>query len=154
MKITPATCRAARGLLDWTQKMLAYAANVGLSTVKSFENGSSTPVANNLEAIRRALESAGVEFLPGNGAGPGVRMRGRAESEAKVSTAPPLTALPVATPALAPENSSSVSPSARINPAATPDENASVPLAARAAPSSAPAPDLGQGKPEPEHQPG
>jgi hypothetical protein len=33
------------------------------------------PVTNNLEAIQRVLEAAGVEFIPGNGGGPGVRLR-------------------------------------------------------------------------------
>jgi hypothetical protein len=33
------------------------------------------PTINNLEAISRALESAGVEFIAENGGGPGVRLR-------------------------------------------------------------------------------
>jgi transcriptional regulator with XRE-family HTH domain len=75
MKITSATCRAARALLDMTQSQLADAANVGLSTVKSFESGQSIPMANNLSAIRAALEGAGVLFIDQNGEGPGVRLR-------------------------------------------------------------------------------
>jgi transcriptional regulator with XRE-family HTH domain len=58
------TCRAARGLLDWTQARLAAAANVALSTVKNFEAGRSLPSEANLFAIQRALEDAQVEFLP------------------------------------------------------------------------------------------
>ncbi|MCO5156104.1 MAG: helix-turn-helix domain-containing protein [Aquamicrobium sp.] len=61
--MTPAQCRAARGLLEWTQSQLAAAARVGLSTVRSFEKGVHTPVTHNLTAIRTALESAGVEFI-------------------------------------------------------------------------------------------
>jgi transcriptional regulator with XRE-family HTH domain len=75
MTITPATCRAARGLLDWTQRQFAQAAHVGLSTVKAYEGGQSNPVANNLAAMQQALEAAGVEFIPENGGGPGVRLR-------------------------------------------------------------------------------
>ncbi len=74
-QISPATCRAARGLVDLTQKQLAEAALVGLSTVKAFEAGGSTPMANNLRAMQAALEALGVEFIPENGGGAGVRMR-------------------------------------------------------------------------------
>lgn len=73
--LTPATCRAARGLVDMTQAQLALAAKVGLSTVKGFETGRSVPIANNLDAMVRALEAAGVAFIPENGSGPGVRLK-------------------------------------------------------------------------------
>jgi hypothetical protein len=36
---------------------------------------SSPPYPNNLAAIRAALEAAGVEFIPENGGGAGVRLR-------------------------------------------------------------------------------
>ena len=72
--ITPAQCRAARGLVALSQNELARAANVGNSTVRNFEAGRSVPVPNNLEAIARALEAAGVIFIPENGEGAGVRL--------------------------------------------------------------------------------
>lgn len=75
MSIGPEQSRAARGLVAWSQQQLADAANVGLSTVRNFEAGRSVPVANNLAAIRAALEAAGVEFIAENGGGPGVRLR-------------------------------------------------------------------------------
>ncbi|MEK4034285.1 transcriptional regulator [Methylocystis sp. IM3] len=75
MSLTPAQCRAARGLLDWPQSQLAESAKVGLSTVKGFEGGRSVPVHHNLAAIRAALEAAGVIFVDENGEGPGVRLR-------------------------------------------------------------------------------
>jgi transcriptional regulator with XRE-family HTH domain len=59
MTLTPAQSRAARGWLDWTQAELAKRAVVGISTVRSFEDGTRTPIANNLTALRRALEEAG-----------------------------------------------------------------------------------------------
>jgi transcriptional regulator with XRE-family HTH domain len=74
MPITPAQSRAARGLVEWSQSDLAEAASVGLSTVRNFEAGRSTPIANNLAAIRSALESVGVQFIPENGGGAGVRL--------------------------------------------------------------------------------
>jgi transcriptional regulator with XRE-family HTH domain len=65
--------RAARGLLGWSQTEAATAAKVGLSTLKNFELGKSTPIENNLAAIQRAFEAAGVEFT--NGGEPGVKLR-------------------------------------------------------------------------------
>ena len=73
--------RAARGLLNWSQAQLAQAAAVGESTVRNFEAGRSTPMGNNLAAIRRTLEAAGVEFT--NGGQPGVRLRKGAGTPAK-----------------------------------------------------------------------
>jgi transcriptional regulator with XRE-family HTH domain len=60
--MSPEQCRAARGWLGWTQQELARRAGVGLSTVRDFEKGERKPIANNLAAIRRAIESAGVEL--------------------------------------------------------------------------------------------
>lgn len=75
MKITPEQSRAARGLLDWTQQELASRASVGLSTVRDFEKGRRRPTEANAEAIRQALEAAGVTFIPADKAGPGVRLK-------------------------------------------------------------------------------
>lgn len=75
--MNPAQCRAARALLDISQAELATAAKVGLSTVRNFEAGRSTPVQNNLDAIVRVLEERGALFIEQNGAGPGVRLRDR-----------------------------------------------------------------------------
>jgi ribosome-binding protein aMBF1 (putative translation factor) len=63
--MSPEQCRAARAWLDWSQQDLAKRANVGLSTLKDFESGNRTPIANNLASIERALTEARVEFLTG-----------------------------------------------------------------------------------------
>lgn len=68
-------CRAARALLDWSQQELASAAGVGVVTVRQFEAGAGVPRNATMEILMNTLEAAGVEFLTGNGAGPGVRLR-------------------------------------------------------------------------------
>jgi transcriptional regulator with XRE-family HTH domain len=61
--MSPEQCRAARGWLGWTQQELARRAGVGLSTVRDFENGDRTPIPNNLAAITRAIEEAGIRLV-------------------------------------------------------------------------------------------
>ena len=73
MEISAAQVRAARGLINWSQRQLAEAAAVGLSTIADFERGKRSPIGNNLSAIQRALETAGVEFT--NGGAPGVKLK-------------------------------------------------------------------------------
>jgi transcriptional regulator with XRE-family HTH domain len=75
--IKPAQCRAGRALLAWTMPKLAEASGVSVSTINSFELERRNPIAANLAAIQRALEQAGVEFIAGNGHGPGVQLRKR-----------------------------------------------------------------------------
>ena len=78
MFITPDQCRAARGLIDIDQASLAEAASVSRSVIVDFENEKRTPNTNNLKAIKTALEDAGVEFIPENGGGAGVRLKKKA----------------------------------------------------------------------------
>jgi transcriptional regulator with XRE-family HTH domain len=75
--ITPEQCRAARGLLDWSQAELADKAAVGIVTVRQFEAGAHEPRRATLDVIRRAFEVAGVEFIDQNGGGPGLRLKKR-----------------------------------------------------------------------------
>ena len=75
--ITPQQCRAARGLLDWSQADLAEKARVGIVTVRQFEADAHNPRRATIEVIKRALEFAGVEFIDENGGGSGVRLRKR-----------------------------------------------------------------------------
>jgi transcriptional regulator with XRE-family HTH domain len=60
--MTPEQTRAARGWLGWTQQQLASEAGVSLSTVKDYEKSHRTPMRQNMEAIKAALERAGVRF--------------------------------------------------------------------------------------------
>ena len=80
--LTAAQSRAGRALVDWSQDKLAGASNLSESTIRDFEKGRRVPALNNLAAIRRALEAAGVEFKP-DGA---VRLR---DDEATPSQARP-----------------------------------------------------------------
>ena len=73
--MTPAQCRAARALINLNQTALAAAASVGLSTIVDFEKERRQVARPSIDAIRAALEAAGVEFIPENGGGPGVRLR-------------------------------------------------------------------------------
>ncbi len=75
--ITASQCRAARGLLDWTQQQLADTARVGVATVRLFESEAAETRHATLVVIRRAFELAGVEFIDENGGGPGVRLSKR-----------------------------------------------------------------------------
>jgi transcriptional regulator with XRE-family HTH domain len=70
--------RAARGLLGWSQSKLAERAGLSLPTVKRVEINLGPRVSEEARnRLRRALESAGVEFIDENGGGPGVRLRKR-----------------------------------------------------------------------------
>jgi ribosome-binding protein aMBF1 (putative translation factor) len=68
--MTPEQVRAARGWLGWSQAKLADEANVGVSTVKDYERGERTPIDNNLDAIQKALERAGMKFTANAVSGP------------------------------------------------------------------------------------
>jgi transcriptional regulator with XRE-family HTH domain len=81
--LTSAQIRAARALIRWSAEDLAKASSVGVTTIRRAEltgDETSMTAANDL-AVRRALESAGVEFIDENGGGPGVRLRKRAHKK-------------------------------------------------------------------------
>jgi ribosome-binding protein aMBF1 (putative translation factor) len=69
--------RAARAVLGWSAEDLARASAVSLRTIRRAElsDAHTSLTAANEQAIRRALEAAGVEFIDENGGGPGVRLR-------------------------------------------------------------------------------
>jgi predicted transcriptional regulator len=73
--ITSEQVRAARALIRWEQRNLAETSKVSLPSIKRLETtpGALSAQPRTIEAIRAALEAAGVEFT--NGDQPGVRMR-------------------------------------------------------------------------------
>jgi DNA-binding XRE family transcriptional regulator len=67
MEISPAQCRAARALLNWTQDTLAVKTGVALKTIRAFENERTKPLGVTRAAIKQALEKGGIEFFEGEG---------------------------------------------------------------------------------------
>lgn len=72
--IHPCQCRAARGLLDWTQDHLAQTAGVSRSTVRDFESGRHALHRSTAALIAAALRGAGVVLLAAGDGGFGVRL--------------------------------------------------------------------------------
>ena len=75
--LTGSQMRMARGYLRWSVKDLTDASGVSGTTIKRMEEGDGIPkaISDNLIAIQRAFEAAGLEFIPENGGGAGVRVR-------------------------------------------------------------------------------
>jgi hypothetical protein len=76
-QITGRQIAAALGLARMSQADLAKAANISVPTIGRMiaSEGVASGMANNVAAVRNALESAGVEFIAENGGGAGVRLR-------------------------------------------------------------------------------
>jgi transcriptional regulator with XRE-family HTH domain len=81
LALTSELIRAARALLRWSQGDLAEASGVSIPTIKRLENvpGLLAAHRSTVTALRRALESAGIEFI--NGIAPGVRLKTGAKKE-------------------------------------------------------------------------
>lgn len=75
--LTSEQVRAARALLRWEQKDLAAASTVSLPSIQRLETkpGPLAAQQRTIDAIRAALEAAGVIFVAENGEGAGVRLR-------------------------------------------------------------------------------
>ena len=65
----------ARALLGWSQQKLADKAIVSLNAVTRLEWGEVDARMSTLTALERALTKAGVEFIPADQKGEGVRLR-------------------------------------------------------------------------------
>jgi predicted transcriptional regulator len=73
--ITPQQIRGARAMLGLTQAELAERAGISKTGLNNIESGATDPKVSTLKAIQAALEAAGVEFIPENGSGAGVRLK-------------------------------------------------------------------------------
>lgn len=65
--ITPAQCRAARALLNWSQPELAERCGMHVQTISAFEGNVGSPTKRTLERVFYTLDAAGVEFMPQDG---------------------------------------------------------------------------------------
>lgn len=59
--------RAARALLNWSRGDLSRESGISEQTIHRFENGSHGTAKTSLQKIVKVLETAGVQFLEGNG---------------------------------------------------------------------------------------
>ncbi|PZV40075.1 transcriptional regulator [Mesorhizobium kowhaii] len=66
----------ARAAIGLGVRELALKADVSPNTIARLERGEAMREST-VEAVQRALETAGVEFIPENGGGAGVRLRKR-----------------------------------------------------------------------------
>ena len=57
--VTAAQCRAARGLLDWSQQELADRAGLGIVTIRQIEADITEPRRATLAVLKQAFERAG-----------------------------------------------------------------------------------------------
>lgn len=73
MKILGRQLVAARGLLGWTQRQLATAADAHLDTIVTWEHGEHQPRESTAKRVVAAIDARGVEFT--NGGQPGVRYK-------------------------------------------------------------------------------
>jgi hypothetical protein len=75
--LTSAQIRGARALLRWRAEDLAREACVGVATIRRAEltKKATLLIPATDQAIRRALERAGIEFIEENGGGVGVRFK-------------------------------------------------------------------------------
>jgi transcriptional regulator with XRE-family HTH domain len=74
--VTAEQLRAARSLIRWQQSDLADASGVSIPTIKRLEamDGELGGHASTIKALQSAFEAAGVQFIPENGGGAGVRL--------------------------------------------------------------------------------
>jgi transcriptional regulator with XRE-family HTH domain len=77
LPLISAQIRAARALVRWSAEQLAREAGVSVATIRRAEltKKATLLIPATDQAIRRALEHAGIEFIEENGGGAGVRFK-------------------------------------------------------------------------------
>ena len=78
-EFSAAQCRSARATLDWSQDELEGKSGVSRKTIADFERGIRQPYGRTLDALQTAFEAAGIDFIPENGGGAGVRLKERSK---------------------------------------------------------------------------
>lgn len=75
--ITSGQIKAARALVGWTARDLAAKAEIGFSTLIRLESAEGVPSGNikTIDAVKKALEDAGVEFTGTPDSQAGVRWK-------------------------------------------------------------------------------
>ena len=73
--MTPAQSMEVRKLLKWSRDRLAPRCGMPAERLRQFEIGACLLTGIDDDALKSALEAAGVEFISGNGDGLGVRLR-------------------------------------------------------------------------------
>lgn len=69
--------KAARALAEMNQEQLASSAGVNVNTIRNMESRGGEMLVSGLDTVMKvqaALEAAGVQFIPENGGGAGVRL--------------------------------------------------------------------------------
>jgi len=69
MTLSPAQCRAARALHNWSQEDLVRASGITKKTIADLERGATTPRGQTLAQIIAAFDAAGIELLDRSRAG-------------------------------------------------------------------------------------
>ncbi|GLS24276.1 hypothetical protein GCM10007874_72980 [Labrys miyagiensis] len=72
--MTPLQCKMARTALGWGVIDLAREAHVSTQTVVRFERGDQLK-NHTVDNLQSAMENAGIQFIPENGGGVGVRLK-------------------------------------------------------------------------------
>ena len=83
--LTPELCRAARGLLDWTQADLADRAEVSRGTIRDYERAHHDVHRATAAQLRQAFEKANVVFVEIEGIGTGLCLRANGDRQPRAS---------------------------------------------------------------------